>query len=313
MSLNKPLNRIKSRLRSRLRGVSHSSSGYDAPPANEADIATGEFTDGHPGSRKQWFFEHYEKAARETIEFLTEGGVSLEQCSMADIGCGQGITDLGIFRKSKPSRLVGFDINKTSRDLLAEEAQAAGVDSSLPEGLEFVQSESERLPAPDDNFDVVITWSAFEHIANPLAVLQEIRRIIRPHGVLFLQLWPFYHSQHGSHLMHWYPDGYCQFLLDDNQIRERLLSDTETDREWTEMMIDEYSSLNKITFEQLQSDMREAGFRVARLEILSHTVQLPKDVDDWPLSAVGISGVKLLAVPAEPRTRTLKTAERRHA
>ncbi len=307
MSFTKPLSRV----RSKLRRLGQRSSKLHASTVDESAIEMDSPPGGDPSQSTQWFLDHYKNAAQETIEFLSEGGVSLEEHSVADIGCGQGFMDLGIVHKAKPARLVGFDINETSREVLAEEARAAGVDSSLPNELEFTQSEPERLPAPDDNFDVVITWSAFEHIANPLAVLKEIRRTIRPHGVLFIQLWPFYHSQHGLHLMHWYPEGFCQFLVGDDQIRDHLQSDTETDRAWTEMMINEYSTLNQITLDELQADMREAGFRVVKLDIRSDTTHMPEGVDDWPLSVVGISGVKLLAVPTEPRDRVLKSVKRR--
>ena len=55
------------------------------------------------------------------------------------------------------------------------------------------------IPAADDAFDVVLSWSAFEHIEDPPAVMREIARVLRPDGVFLLQLWPFYHSEHGSH------------------------------------------------------------------------------------------------------------------
>lgn len=259
--------------------------------------------DGRAHQRLQWFRDHYGQAADDTVAVLREGGIALEGLNVADVGCGEGITDLGIVHKSKPARLVGFDINDTSREHLAECARAAGLDGSLPAELEFVTSEPERLPAEGGSFDVVVTWSAFEHVANPRAVLREIRRILRPNGTLFLQLWPFYWSEHGSHLWQWFPEGFCQVRFSDEEICERLRSDTETDRDWIEMRINDYQTLNGITLDDLQGDLREAGFRVARLEVMSPTVNLPSGADDWPLSALAIAGVKLLATPTEPRGR----------
>ena len=51
-----------------------------------------------------------------------------------------------------------------------------------------------------------MTWSVFEHARDPLGLLREMRRIVRPDGELFLQLWPFYHSFRGSHLWDWFPE-----------------------------------------------------------------------------------------------------------
>ncbi len=258
--------------------------------------------DGNPDQRVEWFKDHYEQAAGETIDFLGEAGVSVEGRVVADIGCGEGFTDLGIFRRVRPARLVGFDINPVSTEHLSEQARAAGVDGQLPEGLAFVLSEPERLPAGDDSFDLAFSWSAFEHVENPAALLKEIRRVLRDDGAFFLQLWPFYYSQHGSHLMRWYPEGFCQITESDQAIVERLGSDP--DSQWSEMMIDNYlNSLNRVTVDELHADLREAGFAVRRLELISNTVQLPDGADEYPLSALGISGVKLLAVPCDPRGR----------
>src|SRR5205807_894976 len=118
-----------------------------------------------------------------------------------------GILCLGVAHKGRPSRLVGFDVNPTDVHHLGRRAQEEGVPPTA-DGLEFQGCEPDRLPAPDNSFDIATTWSAFEHIADPQAVLREIRRILRPSGVLFLQLWPFYYSERGSHLWDWFPEGF---------------------------------------------------------------------------------------------------------
>lgn len=278
-------------------------------PHIDEEYASG-FVEGRPDERVQWFLDHYECAARETIEFLRDGGTTLEGLTVADVGCGEGITDLGIVRRARPARLVGFDINPVSKHHLSQEAGEAGVDVAFPNELEFQVSDPDRLPAADASFDVLISWSAFEHVNDPPALLREMHRIIKPNGTLFLQLWPFYYSQHGSHLMQWFPEGFCQLTRSDGEIVERLGDDVDCDRAWAEMKTDAYLTLNRVTLDELQSDMREAGFSVKRLELLSHTVQLPNGADEWPLSALGIGGVKLLATPCEPRPRQLEPTGR---
>ncbi len=151
-------------------------------------------------SADQWFWDHYEWAAHQVLAFLAEDEIRLASLEVADVGCGDGIIDLGLVHHGHPHRLVGFDVNPVREDLLLERASAAQVGDELPAALEFAVCDSTKLPAADDAFDVVVTWSAFEHIDDPATVLAEIRRVLRPDGVLFLQLWPFYHSQHGAHL-----------------------------------------------------------------------------------------------------------------
>ena len=111
-----------------------------------------------------WFWQHYDETADHIRDFLASDGKSLEGKDVADIGCGDGITDLGLVHKTSPVRLVGFDVNQTNTDVLSRRAQQEGVGATLPPQLDFVQSGETSLPAGDASFDYVITWSAFEHI-----------------------------------------------------------------------------------------------------------------------------------------------------
>ncbi len=172
----------------------------------------------------QWFWDHYEWAPLQVLAFLREDGLDLTAQEVADVGCGDGIIDLGLVQHAAPRRLVGFDVNPVRDDLLLARAVAAGVAETLPSALEFAISDTTKLPAPDDSFDVVVTWSAFEHIDDAATVLAEIRRVLRPDGVFFLQLWPFYDSQHGAHLDEWYPDGFVQFQHDADVIEADVLA-----------------------------------------------------------------------------------------
>ncbi|MBV9821916.1 MAG: class I SAM-dependent methyltransferase, partial [Actinobacteria bacterium] len=171
-----------------------------------------------------WWQAHFDQAASQVIEFFAGDGISLEGKSVADIGCGDGILDLGVAVKAKPDRLVGFDILPHDVEELTERAMTHAGIEKLPDNLFFCTSEPLRLPAEDDEFDYVISWSAFEHIADPVAILTEVRRILKPHGVLFIQLWPFYHTAHGTHLVDWFPDGFAQFRHSQDTILRRIRS-----------------------------------------------------------------------------------------
>jgi SAM-dependent methyltransferase len=249
------------------------------------------------GARSQWFHDHFTKAARETIDFLAGDHLSLEGKDVADVGCGDGITDLGLAVHGRPRRLVGFDINPTAVDHLLAEAQAEGVVSELPPALEFMTSGPIDLPVPDNSFDVVISWSAFEHVLRPVEVLNEIHRVLRPDGAFFLQLWPFYYSEHGSHLWHWFPDGFANLRHTDDEIEARLRADTQTDPAWIETKIRDNRELNRITLDGLQQAMLVAGLQPTKVELLSHTIRVTSELNRFPLSDLLNAGVKLLAVP----------------
>src|SRR6185312_10101450 len=70
-------------------------------------------------AESQWFWDHYEMAAGQVIETFAAEGISLTDRVVADVGCGDGIIDLGILHKARPRRLVGFDLNLTDTAHLA--------------------------------------------------------------------------------------------------------------------------------------------------------------------------------------------------
>jgi ubiquinone/menaquinone biosynthesis C-methylase UbiE len=246
-----------------------------------------------------WFHDHFDYAADEISAFLAGYGISLVGREVADVGAGDGIIDLGVALKAKPSRLVGFDVNLTDTGNLLEQARKQGVAEELPPSLEFVKSDVTTIPAEDDSFDAVITWSAFEHIADPPALMREIKRILRPSGVLFLQLWPFYRSEHGGHLWEWFPgEAFVALRHAPEEIAAVMRANPQGDLSWVEQRLRDYQELNKIRLDDLQQALVGAGFRIGRIELLTNTVHLPPDLDRGiPLSDLMIAGVKLLALP----------------
>jgi SAM-dependent methyltransferase len=235
---------------------------------------------------------------RQIVRFANGAGVKLTGAEIADVGCGDGIMALGVTQHVKPRKLVGFDVVPTNCAVLVDRARQQRVATSLPHSLEFRHSEPERLPAADASFDFAYSWSAFEHIAAPLEMLQEIRRILRPTGAFFLQLWPFYFSPQGSHLEDWFPDGFQHLLERPELLIERARASSRHPPEWTEIMVREYERLNRITLADLQEAVLSAGFEPLVLELLPDLAQLSPGLNGYPWADLGIGGIKLLAGPA---------------
>jgi SAM-dependent methyltransferase len=244
----------------------------------------------------EWFREHYEDAADQILRFLAEDGISIARKAVADIGCGDGIIDLALVMKGRPAKLVGYDIRPTDTDALARAAAAAGIAEALPEELTFVDSAPAHVPVEDDAFDVVVTWSVFEHVTYPERMLAEISRILKPDGVLFIQLWPFYYSEHGGHLWPHYQESFPHLLHEDDAIREHVRGRRGTDPTRGDA-VEEYDSLNRITVDDLQRGLLAAGLIVGKLELLTSAVHVPRELGHLSLSLLGTAGIKLLAVP----------------
>ncbi len=244
-----------------------------------------------------WFSDHFDGAAQQVIDFITADGIELAGAAIADIGSGDGIIDLGVVLKAQPAKLVGYDLKAADPEALRRSMAAAGVEQPLPsqDVLAFVQSEPARIPAPNDTFDVAISWSVFEHVSNPVEMLQEVHRILKPDGIFFLQLWPFFHSRHGGHLWLTIDEPFAHLTHSPFELDEQLKGEPATDP--SRPADDEFRSLNRITLDGLQRALLAAHLRIAKIELMSEASHVPASLAHLPISDLAISGVKLLAVP----------------
>jgi ubiquinone/menaquinone biosynthesis C-methylase UbiE len=265
---------------------------------NDADASIAPAAPPERSPESQWFWDHYELAAGQIVDAFGSVGISLADRTVADVGCGDGIMDLGLLHRAGPRQLTGFDLNQTNAEYLQERARQEGVAAPDWDRLVFERSEVDRLPAADGSYDVAFSWSAFEHVSRPIEVLTEIRRILSPGGAFFLQLWPFYLSAKGSHLWDWFPEDHHHLQQAESDVVEELLASDLKATDWTQTMGREFQRLNRITVDELQRSMLAAGFVVRRLELLASPTPLTPELARYSWLDLGVSGIKLIATPS---------------
>lgn len=96
--------------------------------------------------------------------------------SLLDVGCGPGTITVEFADRLAPGRVVGLD---ASAEVIAQ----ASADFARP-GLEFLVGDAYALPFDDGAFDIVHAHQTLQHVADPVAVLRELRRVTRPGGVV---------------------------------------------------------------------------------------------------------------------------------
>ena len=95
-----------------------------------------------------------------------------------DLGCGPGAITRGLAERVAPGgTVVGVDLDP------AYVAAAQERWSSIP-GLTFEQADGAALPFDDDAFDVAFAHAVLQHVESPEAVVAELRRVVRPGGVV---------------------------------------------------------------------------------------------------------------------------------
>jgi ubiquinone/menaquinone biosynthesis C-methylase UbiE len=95
-----------------------------------------------------------------------------------DYGCGPGHDLVGFVEHSKPSRLIGMDVSPAS---LGEAAERLALHGAKVE-LVRIDESTMRLPLADASVDYVHCSGVLHHVPDPLAVLREFRRVLRPDG-----------------------------------------------------------------------------------------------------------------------------------
>jgi SAM-dependent methyltransferase len=95
---------------------------------------------------------------------------------LLDVGCGYGFFLELMARRGW--RVEGIEIASTGRNYARDTL-----------GLEVSAQPLPRTDWPAARFDVITLFYVIEHLADPWAVLSEVRRLLRPGGLLLLR-WP---------------------------------------------------------------------------------------------------------------------------
>lgn len=98
-----------------------------------------------------------------------------------DAGCGPGSITLGLARKVAPGQVIGIDVEDSQFAASREEARREGLN------VEFRKASVYELSFEDQSFDAVFSHALLEHLSDPAAAIAELRRVIKPRGVIGLR------------------------------------------------------------------------------------------------------------------------------
>lgn len=114
-----------------------------------------------------------------TIEHLHRYAIAMELVggkTVLDIACGEGYG--AALLSQKASHVTGMDIDQAT----IEKAKA----KYRHNNLRFETANAEKIPAGDQQFDVVVSFETLEHVSNQPAMLLEIKRVLKPDGLLII-------------------------------------------------------------------------------------------------------------------------------
>jgi SAM-dependent methyltransferase len=106
---------------------------------------------------------------------LVEECVRAKPQSVIDLGCGRGFLLRALERRLPGLQCFGVELSDSAID----EARANGI-------TVFHQSLSTGLPLGDETVDLAVMGEVIEHLFDPDACIEEVRRVMRPGGTLIV-------------------------------------------------------------------------------------------------------------------------------
>ena len=95
-----------------------------------------------------------------------------------DVGCASGYMLSEISKKYPTCKYFGIDAYQ----------KAIKYAKKRYKNIDFKVAAADHLPFADNSFDLILFYETIEHVENPHACLQEIKRVLRKNGKLILAM-----------------------------------------------------------------------------------------------------------------------------
>ena len=116
-------------------------------------------------------YAHY-KQYESILNFVSPG------MKVLDAGCGEGV--LSVMMAQKGAIVMGCDLSKPNVD----KSKLYAIENNVGNSTEFLVGDAEKLPFPDDAFDLVVSSHVLEHLPDFDQGLREIMRVTKKHAII---------------------------------------------------------------------------------------------------------------------------------
>jgi len=115
--------------------------------------------------------------------FVARRALALKQAGQAaDLGCGPGHLVVELAQATPALHLTGIDLS----DEMLVQARARAQLAGLSDRITFKEGNAAQIPLPDGSLDLVVSTLSLHHWSDPVGVLDEIARVLRPGGAFLI-------------------------------------------------------------------------------------------------------------------------------
>ena len=100
-----------------------------------------------------------------------------------DIGIGPGRIPIEIVKRSPNSTLYGIDISLNMLKIAGKNIKNQGLSTKI----NLLQADGKRLSFKANSFDMVVCSQMLHQLKEPLPLLNEINRVVKPNGAIFIK------------------------------------------------------------------------------------------------------------------------------
>jgi SAM-dependent methyltransferase len=171
--------------------------------------------------------------------------------TIVDFGCGEGVEAVEMAQKGA-KQVIGIDIREDVLQTARQRAFTAGVQDTCV----FASSTKELA-------EIVVSIDAFEHFADPAAILRIMNKFLQPTGEVLISFGPTWYHPLGGHLFSVFPWAHLIFS-EKALIRWRSTFKMDGATRFSEVA----GGLNQMTIRKFEKLIEGSPFKLATLELI---------------------------------------------